>query len=192
MKNVALKSEPLEQRCSDSQLGTHRVVERKDDRLAGNAGCAECIRGKEDEEKSEGAKASQTKALSCEFKVHSFDRWYTDGRAAGIGQEKERRRRSIFRSRSKDRKAKGPLLLRQEGFFAQGHSLLVDEVRGEPFSGARLPGRFPSPARSRLGYRAYAAAFDETIDATLGIFSACGDLRSQPARSHDSGTENSE
>ncbi|HUH61861.1 MAG TPA: hypothetical protein VLZ50_02640 [Terracidiphilus sp.] len=46
--------------------------------------------------------------------------------------------------------------------------------------------------RLRPGYDAYAAAFDETIEATLGVFSAWGDLRSHPARSHDSGTENSE
>lgn len=48
------------------------------------------------------------------------------------------------------------------------------------------------PIRRGLGYLAYAAAFDETIDATLGILSAWGDLRSQPARSQASGTENSE
>jgi len=65
-------------------------------------------------------------------------------------------------------------------------------VCGEPFTGAWLPGRFSPSVQARLGYLAYAAAFDETIDATLGIFSAWGDLRSQPARSHDSGTENSE
>jgi hypothetical protein len=49
------------------------------------------------------------------------------------------------------------------------------------------------PLMQLLGdQEAKAAASDEMIAATLGIFSACGDWRSQPALSHDSGTENSE
>lgn len=66
------------------------------------------------------------------------------------------------------------------------------EMHGGAMQAHGYPGRFPPPDPARLGYLAYAAAFDETIDATLGILSAWGDLRSQPARSHDSGTENSE
>jgi hypothetical protein len=46
-------------------------------------------------------------------------------------------------------------------------------------------------ARPRA-YDARAAAFDEIMAATLGNFSTCGDLRSHPALSHDSGTRNSE
>jgi hypothetical protein len=68
---------------------------------------------------------------------------------------------------------------------------LASEVRVEPFQAHGYPTGFRVAPGAR-SYEAYAAALDETIDATLGIFSACGDLRSHPARSQDSGTENSE
>lgn len=75
----------------------------------------------------------------------------------------------------------------QEGRFNGLRNALAERKRGH---GAACPpgDRLAAP----IGYEANAAALDETIDATLGIFSAWGDLRSHPARSHDSGTRNSE
>ncbi len=86
-----------------------------------------------------------------------------------------------------------PFSLTRRAHFAQ-----EDFILGRERALANLQ-LVPSPSsrvrftcRRAEAYVAKAAAFDETMAATLGIFSECGDLRSQPARSQASGTRNSE
>lgn len=86
---------------------------------------------------------------------------------------------------------------KQKALFAQRAIFCtLDFWDGKRNARRRLSGtsRLPESCSGQRAtpYDARAAAFDEIMAATLGNFSTCGDLRSHPALSQDSGTRNSE